>query len=377
MLNMKTGLLDKILAFFGLCRPRKHAPETKSQKKQGGSYINHLSASLLCLEEDKYPLTCKPTGLCLIINNENFQDGTKRSGTQKDAESLADVFSWLGFQVLMFQDQTASDMARVTKLLADLKYRKRLVELILADLKDMFDAGDRMVPELQSQLLQRLKLVDLKHLFGLLECNLKEWSDGRFTPLSRHRCIRLGHGDAFVCCVLSHGDEDVVSGVDGKTLPIIDITSAFNGEHCPALIGKPKVFFIQACQGPNLHTGWTVDDLPFHWQKPKADKGRQTKKEHHPNEADYLVSKATVAKYPAFRDENTGSYFMQSLCKQLRMGCARGEDILKILVDVNADVSKEDFGQNCSEKQMLKQMPEFRVTLRHALVFSPCFRRET
>uniref|UniRef100_A0A8C5BCN8 Caspase-8 n=1 Tax=Gadus morhua TaxID=8049 RepID=A0A8C5BCN8_GADMO len=280
-----------------------------SPTDRGGSYINHLSASLLCLEEDKYPLTCKPTGLCLIINNENFQDGTKRSGTQKD---------------------------------------------------DMFDAGDRMVPELQSQLLQRLKLVDLK-----------------FTPLSRHRCIRLGHGDAFVCCVLSHGDEDVVSGVDGKTLPIIDITSAFNGEHCPALIGKPKVFFIQACQGPNLHTGWTVDDLPFHWQKPKADKGRQTKKEHHPNEADYLVSKATVAKYPAFRDENTGSYFMQSLCKQLRMGCARGEDILKILVDVNADVSKEDFGQNCSEKQMLKQMPEFRVTLRHALVFSPCFRRET
>ena len=52
----------------------------------GGSNVNNVSTSLLCLQEDKYPLTSKPTGLCVIINNENFRDPkAKRSGTEKDA----------------------------------------------------------------------------------------------------------------------------------------------------------------------------------------------------------------------------------------------------------------------------------------------------
>ena len=52
----------------------------------GGSNVNNVSTSLLCLQEDKYPLTRTPTGLCVIINNENFRDPkAKRSGTEKDA----------------------------------------------------------------------------------------------------------------------------------------------------------------------------------------------------------------------------------------------------------------------------------------------------
>ena len=166
-------------------------------------------------------------------------------------------------------DKTASDMAQVTKLLAD-----------------------------------------LKDLPGLKKCKLEEWSDVRFTPL---RGLPQ-HGDAFVCCVLSHGAEKVVLGVDGKKRPISDITSAFNGTHCSALRGKPKVFFIQACQGHSLQKGLAVDDIIFQ---------RQMKEDYHPIEADFLVSKATVAKYQALRNTNSGSIFIQSLCEQLREGCPR------------------------------------------------------
>ncbi|XP_056453265.1 caspase-8-like [Gadus chalcogrammus] len=280
----------------------KDAPETKSQKT-----------------DDKYPITSKPTGLCVIINNENFHDKTNRSGTEKDAESLADVFSWLGFQVLMCKDQAASDMAQVTKLLAD-----------------------------------------LEDLAGLKTFKLEVLSDGRFTPLS----VLPQHGDAFVCCVLSHGEEKVVLGVDRKLLAISDITSAFNGEHCPALLGKPKVFFIQACQGHSLQAGFAVDD---------SISQRQMKEDYHPIGADFLVSKATVGKYQSLRHPISGSIFIQSLCEQLRKGCNRGEDILEILVRVNADVSKKDFVKTKDQEKVWKQMPEFgNVTLNRKLVFSPC-----
>ena len=169
----------------------------------------------------------------------------------------------------MCKDQTASDIAQVTKLLAA-----------------------------------------LKDLAGLQTFKLEEWSDGMFTPLS----VLPQHGDAFVCCVLSHGEEKVVLGVDGKKRPISDITSAFNGEHCPALLGKPKVFFIQACQGHSLQKGLAVDDIIFQ---------RQMKEDYHPIEADFLVSKATVGKHQALRHHISGGIFIQSLCEQLRKGCNR------------------------------------------------------
>uniref|UniRef100_A0A673XSS8 Caspase family p20 domain-containing protein n=1 Tax=Salmo trutta TaxID=8032 RepID=A0A673XSS8_SALTR len=69
----------------------------------------------------------------------------------------------------------------------------------------------------------------LKQLSDLQQCGAKEW-----------------HGDAFVCCILSHGIKEGVCATDGTVVPTIDILSPFNGEKCTILVGKPKVFFIQA-----------------------------------------------------------------------------------------------------------------------------------
>jgi len=61
--------------------------------------------------------------------------------------------------------------------------------------------------------------------------------------------------DAFILVILSHGKQDGVYGIDGdlKTesgfVLLDDITSLFDGANCPSLMGKPKMFFIQACQG--------------------------------------------------------------------------------------------------------------------------------
>ena len=57
------------------------------------------------------------------------------------------------------------------------------------------------------------------------------------------------NADCFALIILSHGDEGVVKGVDGKQVEISWIKTCFDGYFCPKLAGKPKLLIIQACQG--------------------------------------------------------------------------------------------------------------------------------
>jgi len=72
--------------------------------------------------------------------------------------------------------------------------------------------------------------------------------------------------DSFVLVILSHGNKDGVYGMDGVMcdepakdvkksgfILLDDIMSLFDVSNCPSLSGKPKMFFIQACQGGNMH----------------------------------------------------------------------------------------------------------------------------
>ncbi|KAK5896367.1 hypothetical protein CgunFtcFv8_009975 [Champsocephalus gunnari] len=167
-------------------------------------------------QDEPYELKSQPTGLCLIINNKTFVDGNVRRGTDKDAERLGKVFSWLGFRVLMCTDQTKDQMQRALTCFAS-----------------------------QCDLSQ------------LQEVKVQEWTGSRFTDLRE----APRHGDAFICCLLSHGDKGVVSGVDRKPLPIEEITRTFRATPQSPLTGKPKVFLIQACQGGLVHPRVESDDL--------------------------------------------------------------------------------------------------------------------
>lgn len=250
-----------------------------------------------CFQDDQYELNSQPVGLCVIINNMNFMDGTRRTGTDKDArmlqirlvhrftslsfflpadtlfccspaESLAEVFSWLGFRVLMCEDQTKEQMDCVLNCFSS-----------------------------------------LSDVTQLQEFNVKEFSCSGFTDL--HEAPK--HGDAFVCCILSHGDKGVVYGVDSKPLSIKQITRTFRATDLSTLSGKPKVFLIQACQGRQTHRGVLLPDL-------QADESHSL---FIPEEADVLLAIATVEDYQAMRHTIDGSWFVQSVCQQLKEGCPR------------------------------------------------------
>lgn len=267
-------------------------------------------------EDECYQLKSQPTGLCVIINNEKFMDGSLRSGTDKDAESLAEVFTWLGFRVLMCRDQTMDQMERSLKCFASLTPFSEL----------------------------QLKL----------EFKAEEWLDSKFTELDHS----LHHGDAFICCILSHGEAGTVLGIDRKPLPIKKLTAMFKTTEESALEQKPKVFLIQACQGAAIQRGVVVNELEA------DDSGSHSI----PEQADILIALATVEDYKAMRHIRNGSWFIQSLCEQLKDCCPRGEDITKILHNVNRDVSRKEAKQ---QPGAAKQMSEFTSRLTKTLVLLP------
>uniref|UniRef100_A0A8C7XHR0 Caspase 20, apoptosis-related cysteine peptidase n=1 Tax=Oryzias sinensis TaxID=183150 RepID=A0A8C7XHR0_9TELE len=264
--------------------------------------------------EEVYQLNTRPVGICVIINNQNFSDGSVRRGTEKDAESLAEVFSWLGFRVLMCKDQTSDQMKRTLECLS-----------LLSSSTD------------------------------LLKLQAQEWSESRYAGPQQ----ALQHGDAFVCCILSHGQKGVVLGIDQMPVPIKHITRIFKASEQSALTGKPKMFLIQACQGGQIHKGVALTDVEA------DDCSTQTI----PEEADILVALATVEDYPAYRHISEGSWFVQSLCQQLKERCPKGEDITTILHHVNDDVGLKEGSSRMPGAK--KQMPEVRFTLRKKLKLTP------
>uniref|UniRef100_A0A3Q3NNC0 Caspase-8-like n=1 Tax=Mastacembelus armatus TaxID=205130 RepID=A0A3Q3NNC0_9TELE len=183
------------------------------------------------------------------------------------------------------------------------------------------------------------------------------------------KCFPPKHGDAFICCVLSHGAKGQVCGIDWKRLDIKQITRTFKATNTSALTDKPKVFLIQACQGSNVQRGVLPKDV-------EADDALTSILEEDddaltsiPEMADVLLAISTVEDYKARRNRRNGSWFIQSVCRQLENSCPSGEDVVTILHRVNKEVGEIEGDAN--EPGARKQMPEVRSTLRRKLVLSP------
>lgn len=167
--------------------------------------------------------------------------------------------------------------------------------------------------------------------------------------------------DIFVCCVLSHGEKGAVFGVDGEQVEIRELTQ--HAAKCITLANKPKLFFIQACQGKERHEPmWMADGEEQSTEEGTYEEDAQKFAYNSiPTEADMLIGMATVEDYQSYRHTTEGSIYIQALCGQLEDLCPRKEDILSILTKVNSVVSTRML-------KGYKQMPEPRYTLRKKLV---------
>ncbi|XP_016342160.1 caspase-8-like [Sinocyclocheilus anshuiensis] len=170
-------------------------------------------------------------------------------------------------------------------------------------------------------------------------------------------------GDCFVCCILSHGIKEGVCGTDGAVISVDEIREPFNGNNCQRLAGKPKLFVIQACRGKR-------NQQRVHVQADAPDDGESEMEEDGddfditiPADTDFLIARSTTDGHLSYRRPKEGSWFIQSLCRNLKQHCPTGKDIQTILLSVNNEVSSQGIRS--------KQMPVQEVAMRKMLVLLP------
>lgn len=129
--------------------------------------------------------------------------------------------------------------------------------------------------------------------------------------------------DCFMTIFMSHGEDGVIYGTD-KEIEIENLIQPF--KYNRTLVGKPKLFFIQACRGNQLMEG--IDSNPYDVQYVRKI----------PMEADFLIAYSTISGYYSWRNSLNGSWFIQSLCHVLNE-CGRTAEIMQILTAVNRRVA--------------------------------------
>ncbi|KAG7472083.1 hypothetical protein MATL_G00104840 [Megalops atlanticus] len=267
-----------------------------------------------------YKMDARPCGLCLIINNVDFEPQSElksRKGSDIDCDRLERRFMSLNFIVTVKRN---------------LKQRQIKQELSALSKKDH----------------------------------------------SKYDCC--------VVVILSHGTEashnrfpGAVHGVDGPSVPVQIITNYLNGQNCPTLQGKPKLFFIQACGGGEKDTGFEVspdevqpcaggaddqtDAIPMSSSSDSLSMSDEPDaRATLPTPSDILVSYSTFPGYVSWRDTLSGSWYVETLDRILEENAATS-DLVTMLMMVNHEVSQN------SAKGLYKQMPGSFSFLRKLLYF--------
>ncbi|XP_072534698.1 caspase-6-like [Salminus brasiliensis] len=175
--------------------------------------------------------------------------------------------------------------------------------------------------------------------------------------------------DCFVCIFLSHGENGHVYAYDDK-IDIQEITSLFRGDKCPSLVGKPKIFILQACRGDKHDDPVTPMDVVDSEMinQVVVDAGVVYTL---PAGADFIMCYSVAEGFYSHRETVNGSWYIQDLCDALHHHGSKLE-FTELLTLVNRKVSYRSVG-NCTDRSAIgkKQVPCFASMLTKKLYFRP------
>ncbi|KAM6361314.1 caspase-6 [Alca torda] len=180
------------------------------------------------------------------------------------------------------------------------------------------------------------------------------------------------NADCFVCVFLSHGENDHVYAYDAQ-IKIETITDMFRGDKCQSLVGKPKIFIIQACRGDKHDDPVIVEDAI---DSRDASTVNETEVDAAgvytlPAGADFIMCYSVAQGYFSHRETVNGSWYIQDLCEALRKHGSSME-FTELLTVVNRKVSYRKVGM-CRDSNAIgkKQIPCFASMLTKKLYFHP------
>ncbi|OAF65432.1 hypothetical protein A3Q56_06575 [Intoshia linei] len=133
------------------------------------------------------------------------------------------------------------------------------------------------------------------------------------------------NNDCFILVILSHGINGYLCGSD-RMMDVNALIQFYNGKNCQTLIGKPKLFFIQACRGDKFDEGVEcTDGLEKSFKLPHMN--------------DMLIYYSVVPGFYSWRNNMKGSWFVQAINKV--MANYEKSEIIQILKMSNYYVARE------------------------------------
>ena len=173
------------------------------------------------------------------------------------------------------------------------------------------------------------------------------------------------NNDCLLVAVMTHGKDGGEIFSADQCYHIQELWKNFVGSKCESLVGKPKLFFIQACRGPMNYSG-------------ALQTGRKTNEEDAESENDILIPNSDdfMIMYPAskghksYRNILQGSWFIQTLCNELIINSQY--DLIQILLRVKRKVAVYSRTEKLSlfNRIFKKQMPSIESRLTKLVYFS-------
>ncbi|XP_029176386.1 caspase-1-like [Nylanderia fulva] len=196
--------------------------------------------------------------------------------------------------------------------------------------------------------------------FDIWDCNDYTYVN---IGIKLNEIANLNHSesDCLIIVVLSYGVRDCLYACD--TYYRVDLLCKFfTADKCPTLAGKPKLFFIQACQSDQRNSAFE--------RTCRNELSDAFRIEH-----DFLIVYSSIPAYYALTMSNergriSGSWFMEALSSQLRENGTR-YDLLTLLTFVCKRVTKNFNGIPHLTLFQKKQVPCIISMLTSLVKFTP------
>ncbi|EDW61986.1 caspase-1 isoform X1 [Drosophila virilis] len=211
------------------------------------------------------------------------------------------------------------------------------------------------IPSLKARAGTNVDCEELRKALKRLDFDVTVHKDCKLGDILEHirNAAAQDHSDndCIAIAILSHGEHGYLYANDVQ-YKLDNIWHYLTANNCPTLAGKPKLFFIQACQGDRLDSGVTLE------KNVTETDGDSSTSYKIPIHADFLFSYSTIPGYYSWRNTEKGSWFIQALIQELNEN-GKVYSMLKLLTFVSQRVAV-DFESNVPSTPIMdrqKQIP--------------------